>query len=103
MKLTAPWIDEIRSQFDMNVIPEDNPVCDRLCAIFGAHTFFVGDNGLHIVEKVEPLGPDGEARELLKVASWADDERGTLTAHEPELVEVVVVQDDGRGRTVNGS
>ena len=65
----------------------------------GAHTFFVGDEGLHIVEEIEPLREETGAREIIRLASWRDDQRSTLEVHEPELIgTVVVTATNGQGK-----
>ena len=90
MKLTTTWVDQTQNQFNVQAVPDDHPASGRLHQMFGEHTFFLGDDGLHIVEPTEEtqLGPD--AREVVKVARWGDDGRTTLEMQEPELVGVVV-------------
>ena len=54
MKLTPTLVERTVSQFEAEVIPDNNPVVPQLNGIFGDHTFFIGRNGLHIVEPAEP-------------------------------------------------
>jgi hypothetical protein len=99
MKLTTPWVEQTQIQYEMQALPEDHPIADQLHEVFGVHTFFLGEEGLHIVEQIETLPEETGAREIIKLASWRDDQRSTLQAHEPELVgTVVVVGNDGDGR-----
>jgi hypothetical protein len=99
MKLTTPWVEQTQIQYDMQALPEDHPIADQLHEVFGVHTFFLGDEGLHIVEQIEPLPAETGAREIIKLASWRDDGRSELQVHEPELVgTVVVVGKGGKGR-----
>jgi hypothetical protein len=90
MKLSNAWVDQTQSQFDVQAIPDNHPAAGKLKETFGEHTFFLGDEGLHIVEAAEPLPEDSREREVLKLASWRDEKRETLEIHEPETVGVVV-------------
>ena len=91
MKLTTPWVEQTQIQYDVQALPEDHPATGKLNEVFGAHTFFLGDEGLHIVEEIEPLLVETGAREIIRLASWRDDERSTLEVHQPELIGTVVV------------
>jgi hypothetical protein len=100
MKLSTAWVDQTQSQFDVQAIPDNHPAAEKLQEAFGEHTFFLGDEGLHIVEAMEPLPAGSGAREVVKLASWRDDKRETLEIHDPEPVGVVVaagLNGDGRG------
>jgi|SRR5258707_9113668 hypothetical protein len=99
MKLTEPWVDQTQTQFDVQALPDDHPATEKLHEAFGVHTFFVGDNGLHIVEEIEPPRAETAERAVVRVASWRDEQRGTLEIHEPELVgTVAMVEQDGNRR-----
>jgi hypothetical protein len=62
MKLTAPWVDQTQTQFDVQSLPDDHPATEKLHEAFGVHTFFVGDDGLRIVEEIESPGGNRRAR-----------------------------------------
>ncbi len=91
MKLTSTWVDQTQSQLNVQVIPDDHPAAKKLSDAFGDHTFFLGMDGLHIVEPTEPADMVSEAGEVVKLASWRDQERTMLQPQEPEVVGVVVV------------
>jgi hypothetical protein len=98
MKLTTSWVEQTQIQYEMQVLPEDHPIAEQLHEVFGVHTFFIGEEGLHIVEEIEPLPTAAGAREIIKLASWRDDQRSMLQVHDPELVgTVVVVEKRGNG------
>jgi len=97
MKLTAPWVDQTQTQFDVRALPDDHPAAEKLHEAFGVHTFFVGDEGLHIVQEIDPAPAETAERAVLRLASWRDEQRSTLEIHEPELVgTVAIVEKDGR-------
>jgi hypothetical protein len=99
MKLTAPWVDQTQTQFDVQALPDDHPATEKLHEAFGVHTFFVGDDGLHIVQEIEPPRAETAERAVVRLASWRDARRSTLEIHEPELVgTVAMVEKDGDRR-----
>jgi hypothetical protein len=99
MKLTAPWVDQTQTQFDVQALPDDHPATEKLHEAFGVHTFFVGDDGLHIVQEIEPPRAETAERAVVRLASWRDAQRSTLEIHEPELVgTVAMVEKDGNRR-----
>jgi hypothetical protein len=91
MMLTTPWVEQTQIQYDVQALPDDHPLTGELRELFGVHTFFVGDEGLHIVEDIEPLLVETGAREIIRLATWRDDQTRTLEVHKPELVGTVVV------------
>ena len=98
MKLKAMHIDQTMRQFRAEAIPENHPVTPRLNSLFGEHTFFLDEGGLKIVELIAPedetAAPDGEAADaarVIELASWTDETRTSLTPHEREITNVVVV------------
>jgi hypothetical protein len=99
MKLTTPWVDQTQMQFDLRALPENHPATEKLHEVFGVHTFFVGDEGLHIVEEIDLPQVESGAKGILKLASWRDDQHRALEVHEPEMVGIVVATEtDGNGR-----
>ena len=99
MKLTTAWVDQTQSQFDVQVIPDNHPAAGKLHEAFGDHTFFLGSEGLHIVEQLEEPDMDPPGREVVKLARWGNDEHTSLEIQEPETVGVVMPsRPDGNGR-----
>lgn len=72
-------------------VPDDNPVLPKLTEVFGDHTFFLDSEGLHIVEPAEPGAAAAPTGQVIKLASWSDAGRTTLTPHRPEPTEIVVM------------
>ena len=91
MKLTPTLVERTLRQFEAQAIPEGHPSVPELNRLFGEHTFFLDGSGLHIVEPAAPADEDGaETGQVVKLASWNDEDRTSLAAHEPELTDVVV-------------
>jgi hypothetical protein len=93
MKLNSALVERTLSQFDAQAIPENHPAIPRLNDVFGEHTYFLNGNGLHVVEPVDAAESGREAvdeAKVVKLASWADAERKSLTPHEPEPTGVVI-------------
>jgi hypothetical protein len=91
MKLTAEQIDSVTSQFEAQAVPQDNRMIAELNNIFGEHTFFLDNNGLHTVEKLaEPEEAGAPIVRVVKLASWTDPDNRTLAAHPPEPTDLVI-------------
>ncbi len=88
MKLNAAQLRKVEEQLGVEAVPEEHPVTPRLKEEFGDHTFFFDVAGLHIVEP-KP-SPESSSGNVVKVASWASDERTELRSHEPEVLPVTV-------------
>lgn len=88
MKMNSAQIERILHQLDVEAIPAEHPVLSQLERLFGDHTYFLDDNGLHIVEPVE-----AEARRVgvvVTLANWADGPTATLQPHQPQSTELTV-------------
>jgi hypothetical protein len=90
MKLTSVRVERAESQVEAQAIPEGHPAVPQLSKVFGDHTFFVDNDGLSIVEPIEPEQADAQTGKVVKLASWGDATRTTLTPHEPEPTDVVI-------------
>lgn len=90
MKLTTAKVERTLTQFDAEAIPDDHPVVPQLSRVFGEHTFFLDGNGLHIVEPAAANSGAADAGQVVKIASWKDADRTSLTAHDPQVTDVVV-------------
>ena len=97
MKLSTPWVDQTQDQFNVVAVGDNHPVMQTLHNMFGEHTFFVGEDGLHIVEEAKPAQRDPETHEVVKIASWSDEERTALVPHGRESVGVVLLTEPDRG------
>ena len=98
MKLSTARVQQTLDQLEEQpafqgtvAVPEDNPVLPQLNELFGDHTFFLDNEGLHIVEPAEPSAAEATTGQVVKLASWGDAKRTTLTPHRPEPTEIVVM------------
>ena len=91
MKLTSAWVDQTQDQFNVQLIPDDHPSAQTLNEVFGEHTFFLGKEGLHIVEPAASAQAGAPAGDVVRLASWADPKQTTLEPHSPQRVGVVVI------------
>jgi hypothetical protein len=90
MRLSPQRVERTLHQFEAQAIPENHPTVPELNRLFGDHTFFLDDQGLHIVEPTASDEPGSPAGQVVKLASWNDASRTSLAAHAPEPTDVVV-------------
>ena len=90
MKLSPTGVNQALDKFEAQVIPEDHPAIPQLNELFGEHTYFVNGEGLSIVEPAETAEGGGEKGQVVRVASWSDEDQSRLTPHEPQPTDVVV-------------
>ena len=90
MKLSSSQVERTLHQLQAQALPDTHPSVPELNRVFGDHTFFLDESGLHIVEPAVPDEDESAAGQVVKVASWQDANRTRLTAHKPEPSDVVV-------------
>jgi hypothetical protein len=99
MKLGSAMVERTLDQFEAEAIPQDHPAAAQLNELFGDHTFFVDDNGLNIVEPVEPAETGAWTGKVVQLAKWTDATRPSLVPHEPEATGLTVtIGSDGPDR-----
>ena len=98
MKLSSVQVERTLHQWQAHALPDNHPSVPELNQAFGEHTFFLDENGLHIVEPADPEKGE-EAGCVVKVASWQDEKRTRLAAHNPEFSDVFVDLGPGGGRS----
>ena len=91
MKLNSDQVEYTLAQFEAQVIPEDHPLVPKLNELFGDHTFFLDGSGLNVVEPNESTEAGPPAGTVVNVANWSDAQLTSLTPHEPEPTELVVL------------
>ncbi|MDB5611362.1 MAG: hypothetical protein JWP25_8262 [Bradyrhizobium sp.] len=91
MKLNATQVKRTLSQFDAEVLPDTHPVVPELNTLFGDHTFFLDREGLNVLEPAETPEVEGQAGEVVSLASWSDATLTSLRPHEPEPTGIVIV------------
>lgn len=87
---TLNQLEDHSALLDAHPIPDDSPAMGQLNDLFGDHTFFIDNDGLHIVEPAEPAAsvPTGK---VVKLAAWKDSQRQALTPQPPEATGIVIV------------
>ena len=92
MKLKESQVDQVLDRLPAEVIPDDHPTVPQLEQVFGPHTFFIGSEGLHVVERGGGGDDAGaQATYLVKVAHWADDQKTSLVPQDAEVTDTVEI------------
>ena len=91
MKLNATQVKQTLSQFNAEVLPDSHPAVPQLNNLFGDHTFFLDSDGLNVLEPAETPEAEGQAGEVVSLASWSDATLTSLRPHDPEPTGVVIV------------
>ncbi|MEZ5830587.1 MAG: hypothetical protein R3D05_05370 [Dongiaceae bacterium] len=89
MKLKETQVDQVLEQLSAEVIPDDHPTVAELESVFGPHTFFIGTEGLHVVERGGEDAIGKQATYIVKVARWADERRTSLVPQQAEVTDAV--------------
>lgn len=89
MKLSNDQVKVVEERTGLQPIPEDNPAMPQLKENFGDHTFYVDDNGLYVLETEGDETDGGGHATAVQVASWTDENRTALQAHEPQVTDAV--------------
>jgi hypothetical protein len=88
MKLNDEQVKAVEEHTGLQPIPEDNPAMTQLKQNFGEHTFYVDDRGLYVLETAADDDQQTHAT-AVQVASWTDENRTALQAHEPQATDAV--------------
>jgi hypothetical protein len=89
MKLNENQVEQVLDQVPADVIPNDHPTVPQLESVFGPHTFFVGSEGLHVVERGAADAGSDHAAYVVKVAHWADEQKTSLIPQDAEVTDTV--------------
>jgi hypothetical protein len=95
MKLKETQVEQVLDQLPAEVIPDDHPTVPQLESVFGPHTFFIGSEGLHVVERGGGDAVGDQATYLVKVAHWADDRKTSLIPQDAEVTDTVEIGPGG--------
>lgn len=89
MKLNDDQIGRIESQYEVSPIPESEPIVGELSEIFGEHTFYLGENGLVVWDRVDGEEQAPDRLMAVQVAAWSDETRSAMRVHEPVSTGIV--------------
>jgi hypothetical protein len=81
MKLSNIQVKDVVKQMETKVIPSHHPAVPQLERTFGEHTFFLGEQGLHVVKRGEAESSAGDDAYAVRVASWSDSSKTKLVPH----------------------
>ncbi len=90
MKLTAIQIKQVEDQIGMRPITDDEPVVSQLSEVFGDHSFYLQEDGLHMLTLHAELEGGAQVANLVHVAQWSTDEAGSLVPREPDPTDIYV-------------
>jgi hypothetical protein len=94
MRLSNAQARDVMHQAEAQAIPADHPAVPQLERAFGPHTFFASAEGLHVVERGEPTGPDSDPAFLVKVAGWGDEQHKSVIPLRAEITKAVDIGPD---------
>lgn len=89
MKLKDSQVDQVLDQLSAEVIPDNHPTVAELETVFGPHTFFIGSEGLHVVERGGGDAVSEQTTYVVKVAHWADDRKNSLVPQDAEVTDTI--------------
>ena len=90
MKLTATQIKQVEDQIGMSPISDDEPFVSQLSEVFGDHTFYLQEDGLHMLTLHAELEYGAQVANMVHVAQWSTDEAISLVPCEPDLTDIYV-------------
>lgn len=102
MKLNSKQIDAVKQDIGADPLEQDNPAIEALRGAFGDHTFYVGVEGLFVLEPVNDSSHPGDPAQLVLVAAWTDEQKNALQPIPPKASEKVVDLATGGGTGKNG-
>ena len=90
MKLNTVQVEAVEAQTGAIPIPDDNPANEALINVFGEHTFYADQNGLHVLETVAvEETTNGDHAEVIQIAEWANEDKSELQPIEPRRTGAV--------------
>lgn len=99
MKLNSRQIASVKQELSLDPLEEENPAMEALRDTFGDHTFYVGTDGLFVIEPANDPTHRSEPAHFVLVAAWTDEQRTALQPVPQQATELVV---DLATATANG-
>ena len=93
MKLTAAQIEQVGNQIEAERVLEEGPLFAEIVDEFGDHTFYLDFDGLYVLELVEDPNTVCQVANVVKMATWTDEEKTELRPHWAEPTSVFVKLD----------
>ena len=79
MKLSSSQVERTLHQLQAQALPDNHPSLPELNRVFGDHTFFLDESGLHIVEPAVPNEEDERG--------WTSGQTRQLAGREPHAAD----------------
>ena len=93
MKLTAAQIKQTATALQATAVPDRGSLVPELKGLFGEHTFFLGNEGLLILQP-EPVEGDAVTGRVVKMAAWSNSEKTGLSVHPPQPLDQLIELDE---------
>lgn len=103
MKLTSKQIAAVKQEIGAEPLEDQNPAMGALRDAFGDHTFYVGVEGLFVLEPANDPSHPGDPAQLVLVAAWTDEQKNALQPIPPKASEKVVDLASDNGKSKDGS
>lgn len=87
----------MEQELGFQAVPDNHDVTQDLRSVFGDHTFFLNEDGLHILQELEDPEREDVDAGVIRLATWVDEEKSALAPHEPQPTESVLKVGDGEG------
>ncbi len=80
----------MEQELGFQAVPDDHDVTSDLRAVFGDHTFFLNEEGLHILQELEDPDRNDVDAGVIRLATWVDEDKSALAPHEPQPTEAML-------------
>lgn len=93
MILTNAQIAAARDVCDASPLSETHPATPALVDAFGAHTFFLHEDGLSVFLDPSEMDLSADDPTMVRIAVWTDERRNQLAQIEPVVLDVSLPAD----------
>ena len=90
IKLTSTQIKQVANQIGANPVSDDDPAVSQLVEAFGDHTFYLQEDGLHLLEPHAVRAGGRLVAIMVRLARWSTEDATSLVPHEPDPTDVYV-------------
>ena len=90
MKLTSTQIKQVEDQIGAKPVSDDDPAVSQLTEAFGDHTFYLQEDGLHLLLPHGELKAGGQVVNMVRLARWSTEDTDSLVPHAPDPTDIYV-------------
>jgi len=91
MRLSNVQVKDVVNQMEAKVVPANHPSAPELERAFGRHTFFLAEEGPHIVSRRERDSAPSDEAYAVRVATWSDNAKSKLMPHPGTIARKVEI------------